>query len=1337
MGLGRNQPHHFFTFHSWNSRNHIIRKNKEGGIALPQKSKKNANAGSQKWEYRDESKDTHRMNDGAKSDQHKGIRHTTDYYKNKQQPADDTAQQEQPWDSKNRDSYTGDENHGNRTDSPYQAPGFSPDYNKGNEYSYAGSASRRKSYAEEQYEYEKRMHEKNRHRDTGETPAQPYKTGPAWDSPGYGQQKDTNAGKGYSSGHPGNGRGKGSQHQYNNEKPYGKKDAFPGNNQQKKIWIPSPDGGVLDPDQYSAGRYGQKETGQNRGWGHGSNKSYKKASGKDTDTSQPGKNYAGRQTGGFSTSHTGQQGGSVSRRSAFSEEQRDYEEKMHRKPTYDPNIPRPDGGILKPGKDKDGHSGKKGQSKGGGSGTGPSGTASFYNGPTRIAVKNGKATVVSRNILGVMGTKGRRIRVSHTMAMAGRSLARSVLFKLEQGTDTGEGLRKSVDILAPLALASAETARAILNIPGAYAISKETHMEMTRDTKERIKKLNRILSEHGVETFDPSDRYGRTWLLGKIKALKEKGNLTAAEKEILEAYQGLLKEDRNILRLSGIKAHDAKIREANQWLKRNGYQTIRAGGKNGAILAGRMAHRLKNKARLSKIPLSGKDKVAYNLYRMLCDEHKLAAFRKPVMKLRRVRMNAIQKMKRYLRLNETEAGRGLLFTMAIARGVSSLLRFVIRNSKHAVEMARIILKRGILTAKKRKVESLKKRADKALKKGDVGKAGRLSQKRDSIIKKQQAKSKKKAAKISKRKNWKIRRQNFFRRLYDPFDLRGKTRKFMKNLAARFRKTKAGSALWKVGRVLSKFGAVGKILGAIGAGVSAFFHAVMIILAVILAIIIIILLVMAVIEAAGGSFDLQSAEEKKLNAVISQIQECYMDDLEYIGELQSSGKYDSVSVSSVNYLNEAAYEQNMDVDEAKEEYTESTNFAEMMSMILNRFDKDFEGYSKRQIKKYTRELYYGTHSISVQERKTTNVASDGTTEERIDANVTYTTYYFDYMFEAPLLSSPNRTAYSMSASMFGTSVDDMYVYLRDCGYSLAGACGILGNAQAESGFNPESLSSSGYYGLFQWSASASRTLSAFCSNNGLDYTTASGQMAYLNATLNGTSVGYMSGFDRDILYGILTSTDDPQLAAEAFCVGYERAVGGSDVYHYWDQYNPYGSGASYKYQNLVGRVNYANDLYAKYSAYGDDYQQLATVYGSEKGREVIEEALKYVGNPYIWGGTSLTTGADCSGYIVSIYQKFGISLPHSSASLRSVGQAVPTNDMSQWQAGDIICYQGHVALYIGNSQARTITDTHGGTVTIQPYSIVHSSNSKPYPSGGIKISSNPNYKTIVAVRRVLQ
>ena len=111
-----------------------------------------------------------------------------------------------------------------------------------------------------------------------------------------------------------------------------------------------------------------------------------------------------------------------------------------------------------------------------------------------------------------------------------------------------------------------------------------------------------------------------------------------------------------------------------------------------------------------------------------------------------------------------------------------------------------------------------------------------------------------------------------------------------------------------------------------------------------------------------------------------------------------------------------------------------------------------------------------------------------------------------------------------------------------------------------------------------------------------------------------------------------------------------------------------------------------------------------------GSAVVSFACQFVGNPYVWGGESLTNGADCSGFIKSVYAHFGVSLPHSSESLRSVGRGVSALEM---QPGDIICYAGHVAIYIGNNQ------------------IVHASS----PTSGIKISSNPYYKTILAVRRI--
>ncbi len=115
-------------------------------------------------------------------------------------------------------------------------------------------------------------------------------------------------------------------------------------------------------------------------------------------------------------------------------------------------------------------------------------------------------------------------------------------------------------------------------------------------------------------------------------------------------------------------------------------------------------------------------------------------------------------------------------------------------------------------------------------------------------------------------------------------------------------------------------------------------------------------------------------------------------------------------------------------------------------------------------------------------------------------------------------------------------------------------------------------------------------------------------------------------------------------------------------------------------------------------------------GSEMGVAVAEYAVQFVGNPYVYGGTSLTDGADCSGFVMSVYANFGVSLPHSSSADRSQGYAV--DGLENAQPGDIICYSGHVAIYIGNGQ------------------IVHASTKKT----GI-IISNADYKKVLAVRRI--
>lgn len=112
--------------------------------------------------------------------------------------------------------------------------------------------------------------------------------------------------------------------------------------------------------------------------------------------------------------------------------------------------------------------------------------------------------------------------------------------------------------------------------------------------------------------------------------------------------------------------------------------------------------------------------------------------------------------------------------------------------------------------------------------------------------------------------------------------------------------------------------------------------------------------------------------------------------------------------------------------------------------------------------------------------------------------------------------------------------------------------------------------------------------------------------------------------------------------------------------------------------------------------GDTTTHLGAEYSKNSGENLVVFAKQFLGNPYVYGGSSLTKGADCSGFVMALYNHYGISLPHNATAHRSYGKEV---SLSEAQAGDLICFSGHVGIYIGNNQLiHAMDEAHGITIS---------------------------------------
>jgi cell wall-associated NlpC family hydrolase len=158
---------------------------------------------------------------------------------------------------------------------------------------------------------------------------------------------------------------------------------------------------------------------------------------------------------------------------------------------------------------------------------------------------------------------------------------------------------------------------------------------------------------------------------------------------------------------------------------------------------------------------------------------------------------------------------------------------------------------------------------------------------------------------------------------------------------------------------------------------------------------------------------------------------------------------------------------------------------------------------------------------------------------------------------------------------------------------------------------------------------------------------------------------------------------------------------------------YGTSGSWTKVKYNGNYRYIHTSYLSSKAVSTSS---GTAASAVTGTDVVNYAMQFVGNPYKYGGSSLTNGADCSGFTMAVYAHFGYSLPHYSVSQRSSGVAVSSADR---KPGDLICYNesggsSHVAIYIGNNQV-----VHAGST-----------------STGIHVSTW-NYRSVNCVRRIIK
>ena len=381
---------------------------------------------------------------------------------------------------------------------------------------------------------------------------------------------------------------------------------------------------------------------------------------------------------------------------------------------------------------------------------------------------------------------------------------------------------------------------------------------------------------------------------------------------------------------------------------------------------------------------------------------------------------------------------------------------------------------------------------------------------------------------------------------DPFGVKSKTRNATNRLKSKVKNKlkdlvkKTWGGLTSKFKVLGKFdkfmrtgingaGKVGKVFGTIGKVFSNVFNAVgmvvraavntaLIILTIFIFIAIIHSLFMMLISSVTGIFDFMNSDEDVQKACIQRLNELYSDDMSISSELMSNGYIlDGVSYNTVK--DDDVYAQKKEDIETDKGFSNTTsNFAEILSMTLVRFNYDLDGTvvdkifgtRKKKILSYVEGMYYASHNVNVTKwSESTWIDSDN--DGKVDkeyrenhAKIVYTTYYFNQIFDlAESTDRKHKTETTVDAESYipdyaNATMEEIenaaYVYMRSAGFSSNGAAGTIAAIETMSGFDPTQKSNG--YGIGCWGALDRASLMTWCNTQKYDDKDLDGQIRYL-------------------------------------------------------------------------------------------------------------------------------------------------------------------------------------------------------------------------------------------------